>query len=572
MSSETARPAGGRSFVTSLDTGRLHWDRLAPFPTEEPDVEQRADQLVDELGTFVEDRVDPEETDRTAALPEGFIEELRERGYLSLRQDPAVGGHGLSAYGALRAVARAATWSAPVGQLLGVQNGVAPLELARFLPAGSVRDLLEDHIARRTIAGWADTEPTGQNNSRPGLTGTLTEDGTAYLLRGQKIFIGSGNIAELLAVTGLQVADGESRIAVFFADTRQPGFSAHAHEFVGAKGLPVGALTFDDVRVPREHVLVVGEENPQAAPQTRAMGIVGRIYSTSGPALAIARLCLGWSEDFVSRRLIDGRGLAEYDLIQRLLATSFADVFAMDSALRWALIGPGLADRWFELVLAMNGSRAANWRVVDQTVSLLGGEGIETARSKQRRGARPLPVERFFRDARLIRTIGNVDFQVDNVTARQYLARFYGPGAPQLDLRPGADGREVTEPADLSPANVEHRGALDEQLRWFAETSRDLVRRHPDPRELAAQEQSLALLNRLAGELFTAGATLARASQLASDDGGASQGLADIYLTEALRRVDDLRRRLRPAISEPDYAKISRDFLAPDALGSLTRS
>ncbi|SNQ50078.1 Acyl-CoA dehydrogenase [Frankia canadensis] len=572
MSSTSTPATGGRSFVASLDSGRLRWDRVAPFPAEDPVQRRRADEIVERVGAFVEARIDPEEVDGTAALPDGFVEELRERGFLSLRQSAEIGGHDLSAYGAFRVVTRAVSWSAPVGQLLGVQNGVAPFELARSLPAGAVRDLLEQRITERAIGGWADTELIGQNNSRPALTGYLTEDGSAYLLRGHKTFIGNGPLAELVAVTGLAATgEGEPRIAVFFADTRQPGLTVQAHEFVGAKGLPVGALTFDNLRVPREHVLLVGEENPQAAPQTRAMGIVGRMYSTSGPALAIGRLCLQWSREFVSRRFIDGRNLGEYDLIQRIVATSLADVFATESVLQWSLIGPGLADRWFELVWSMNVSRAANWRIVDQTVSLLGGEGIETARSKRRRGAQPLPVERFFRDARLIRTIGNVDFQVDNITGRQYLARFYGPEADRIGSAAtgGEDTLAFAASADLSPANLEHLGALGEETRRFAAATRQLVRRYPDPRELALHEQSLVLISRIASELYTAAVTLARASHLASDDGGASQGLADVYLTEARHRVEALWRRLAPAIAEPDHAKISRDWLAGASFDQL---
>jgi hypothetical protein len=57
-------------------------------------------------------------------------------------------------------------------------------------------------------------------------------------------------------------------------------------------------------------------------------------------------------------------------------------------------------------------------------MSLLAAEGAETAHSKTRRGAPALPVERLFRDARVLRITGGVDFTVDLWAAEAMLARY----------------------------------------------------------------------------------------------------------------------------------------------------
>src|SRR5690606_16706160 len=155
--------------------------------------------------------------------------------------------------------------------------------------------------------------------------------------------------------------------------------------------------------------------------------ILGRMYLIAAPSLAIGRLCLHWSRDFVNRRYVDGRNLGGYDEIQRMVAASLAEVFAMEAVTAWSLLGEG-APRLnvkFEQNAAKNIASVTCWRVAERTMSLLAGEGFETAASKARRGAAPLPLERFYRDARNLRISGAVDFQMDNWTARLFIFSYY---------------------------------------------------------------------------------------------------------------------------------------------------
>lgn len=298
-----------------------------------------------------------------------------------------------------------------------------------------------------------------------------------------------------------------------------------------------------------------------------SVALIGRIYFTGAPALAVARQCLAWSRRFVASRTIDGRGLAEYDQIQRVVATTLAEVFAMDSVVRWTLLGSGLADRWFERFVTKNICARTAWAIVDRTVSLFGGLGFETSRSKLRRGADPLPLERLFRDARGFRIAGNVDVQLDNQGARLLLARYYaepdGVGELASDI-----GLNTARDADLSPANRAHLAAVAQQLHDFARTCRELTGRYPDPALLFAREQTLVLLARIASELFTMSVVLGRTSHLAAAGAGDSQDLADVYCTAAADRLADFWRRLVVA-DEPDYAKISRSWLTESTLDFL---
>src|SRR5207248_11789742 len=116
------------------------------------------------------------------------------------------------------------------------------------------------------------------------------------------------------------------------------------------------------------------------------------------------------------------------------------------------------------------------WRVADRTVSLMGAEGLETTLSKQRRQAPPLPVERALRDTRVLRTAGNVDFQLDNQVAQLVLATA-SPAARSADVGAAA--------LDLTCRNQAHLAAIAEQTRRFAKLYDECAARRTDPALLA---------------------------------------------------------------------------------------
>lgn len=557
------------SFLASLDTGQLRWDLLRPFPEQDPADRRAGDALVTQVEALVASRVDPDRVDRTRELPDGLIDDLHAGGYFKLQLDADLGGLELSPYNAFRVIEQAASWSTPVGQMLGLVNGAGAGALLPSLPPGPLREAIRQRVAAGSVSGWADTEPTGQNNRLPTMTATPTDDGSGYVLSGEKVFTGNGPIADLLVVTAAVADEQEPRACLFFVDTASPGFRVASRlEFMGSNGLPNAALRFDNVHVPKELVFAVEGGDARLHPLISSVGLVGRLYIASAPAMAIARLCLKWSREFVARRSIDGCRLGEYDQIQRIIATTLAEVYAMESVVQWCLVDCGLTDRWYERIIAKNITTITSWRIVDRTMSLLAGEGFETASSKRRRGADPLPLERLFRDARGLRIAGNVDFQLDNQAARLLLGRHYG--TPDTFTAVDADDLDpdLAQDANLAAANRDHLTTAATQIRSFTRMCIDITRHHAKPAELFAKEQALVLLNRIASELFTMCAVLAKTSQLTSGDADYSQNLADVYCTAARHRLADHWRRLAVE-TEPDYAKISRDWLAGTKMNRL---
>ena len=505
--------------------------------------------MLSELAEFLTAHVDPDQIEISGRLPDGLVDELRTRGYLALRQDPKLGGLGLSVANTFRVIEAAMSWAVPVGWCLAIQNGLGAGAYLPLLSPGPLRDLIELRVAEGAVFSDADTEPSGASNDARTTTATPTADGSAYVINGEKIFIGNGTAADFLVVSAT-VDEPGGDVEYFFLDTSSPGFSVRsAQEFMGLKGAAIGALIFDNVHVPREQMLTLEEDVDTEFEVNRP----ARMYIVSAPALAIAKLCAHWSREFVNRRAIDGLPLGEYDAIKRIVASTLADTFAIESVVEWCLLGDsreGADDFRLEQSAAKNITSVLSWGVIDRTMSLLGGEGLETARSKAARGAQPLPVERAMRDARALRIAGGVDFLLDKYFGDTVvLSRVQSAGGPVH-----AESRSRASD-DLSDRNRAHLRFLEAEIAAFPGTCRGLLNRDPLPDRIPI------MANRIANELLTMSVTLSRAATLAAEGQAGVQDLADVYCAAARHRIADWWTQASDQ-NDPDYGTVARNWLA----------
>lgn len=548
LASDPDRP----SFLEELYQGRFRWDLIHPFPEQRPEDHERGDAAVAAVGAFLRERIDPTEVDVRGSLPDGFLAELGGHGYLRLQAGPEVGGHGLSSFNTFRVIEEAASWCLPVAVLLGIENALGAGAFLPVLPPGPLADRVRDHVRAGGLSGSADTEPEGAANQGRTTTAEPVEDGAAYLLNGRKVQVVNAPGGGLFSVTAsVRAADGTERNRLFFVDADTPGVRrSGAQELMGMRGLPFGGLDLENVRVPAE--LALAEPDPEhtsrLTPAVSLLVVRGRLYIIAAPSLATAKHCLAWAHDFVARRSVDGRGLGEYEEIRRRLAESKADAFALESTARWSLLGEdhGTAvNLKFEQNASKNICSVLGWRIAERTLSMLGGEGYETAQSKHRRQVPALPLERAFRDVRGLRITGGVDFLLDNWSAGRTLLSYYYPEpdhAAEL-AQEQAPPAEFGDDHALSADNLAHLHFVREQVHRFGRDCLRLTRRYPERAELASRQRLLILLNRTATELLTMSLTLARAASATTAGQLDVQDLADVYCTTARARLASLLHR-----------------------------
>ncbi|RKH58080.1 acyl-CoA dehydrogenase family protein [Corallococcus llansteffanensis] len=558
-------------FLGQLFAGKLRWDLVRAFPEQDPEERQAGDAVVAEVERFLKEHVDADEVERAGRLSPELIEALRSRGYYKLPVERELGGRGLSLLNTFRVIEAVMSRCLPVGYTLAIHSGLGAGAIIEAVQAGPLKDYVRGRVADGAISGWADTEPTGASARRASTTATPTADGTAYVLNGEKVYIGNGSIADLLNVTATLCEDGREQISLFFVETTSPGFRVRAeHGLMGLRGLPIAALSFDNVRVPKERMLAMAQEHWRNTPLLEPLSALGRMYIIVAASLALSKQCLLWSRDFLHRRLAQGRVLGDFEEIQRQVSATAAEVFALESVARWSLTGvtvDTLPVRWFEQVAAKNIASLACARIADRTLSLLAAEGYETAASKAARGAVPVPLERVLRDARAFRVAGGVDFLVDHKAAREGLFSLYYPSPAQAaELESPPAPLPVEE--HLSARNREHLQHTAREVHRLARKCQELSRRYPDAGVLYARQRTLILLNQVCNELFTQSVTLAHAAALAARGQPHAGDLADVYCTAASYRLEDLWRQL-DAEAEPDFAGVSARWLSGSELDFL---
>jgi alkylation response protein AidB-like acyl-CoA dehydrogenase len=529
------------SFLTALFDGRFAWDAISPFPQQGPADAAVGNAFEAEVLGWARTHLDPEQVELTGRLPETFVSDLRAQGLMMLQLPREHGGRGLSYFNVFRGVEAVMRWCLPAGLSIGLHHGLGAGAVLPAIPPGPLHEFIRKHLAAGHLSGWADTEPTGGTNRVAGTTATPTADGTAYLLCGEKAFIGNGPLAGLLLVSASVPGPEGPSSHVFVVDTASPGFRVRCvQELMGLRGFPIGVLAFENVRVPREQMLFPsGSANWRTPTALEPISWLGKILNPVAASLAIAKNCLAWTQEFVVSRRINGQSIVEHPYVRRLVAEMAAEVFTLDSVIHYSLLGvdaANLADRHVEMAAAKNITSTACARIVDRTVAVFGAEGFESAATKSKRGALPIPVERAYRDARGLRISGGVDFYIDYKIAQCHLwPRYHPTCANAAALRAACP--EPPADSSLSARNQAHLAYVARSVHRFGGRCLDSVEGQSGSPGPDDRQQILVALNQIASELFAMSLTLARARTLSERGDANANALADLSCTAARQRL-----------------------------------
>jgi acyl-CoA dehydrogenase len=257
---------------------------------------------------------------------------------------------------------------------------------------------------------FAITEPGAGSDARAIRT-TAVRDGDEWVINGEKTFITGGNEADfcmVFAVTDPELhREGRSHESVtcFLAD-RDMGWKSEHIDTMGEWG--PASLVFDGVRVPDDHIL--GEEGKGFELAMRWIG-KGR-YMLPARALGACERLVEMGMEHARNRVTFGRPIAERQAIQWMVADSAVEI----EALRWLVLSAawqvdaGLDSRQAQSIAKLYGGVKAN-EIVDRVLQMHGGMGY----------TRELPVERWYRELRLLRIYEGTDEIQRRTIARNLL-------------------------------------------------------------------------------------------------------------------------------------------------------
>ncbi|MDG6101705.1 acyl-CoA dehydrogenase family protein [Dactylosporangium aurantiacum] len=272
------------------------------------------------------------------------------------------------------------------------------------------REYLVPTIEGERVSCFAITEP-GAGSDAANISFSARRDGDDWLLSGEKTFITNGNDADFTIVIAVTDRDKDVRKggATAFLVDRSMGWRSEFIQTMGEGG--PASLIFDDVRVPGRNIL--GELGQGFDLAMRWIG-KGR-YVIPSHALGIAERALGMAIEHANTRHTFGRPIGQNQAIQWMIADSEVEL----EAARWLVlraawtVDQGLDPRHTSSMAKLYGATMVN-HVVDRVMQIHGGMGY----------TRELPIERWYRQVRLLRIFEGTDEMQRMIIARDLLRGF----------------------------------------------------------------------------------------------------------------------------------------------------
>ena len=265
---------------------------------------------------------------------------------------------------------------------------------------------LKPAVQGTRTCGLAITEP-GAGSDAQAIKTHAQKTASGWVLNGSKHFISDAEWSDFFLVSA---RTGEKQISLFAVDKNLPGFTLGKNQqMMGLRGTPHLELFFDDVRL--EPISLIGE---QGNGFKLAMKMLGRVRLALVGARAVGKSThvLEMMTQFANDRMQFGSRIGDFQLVQQMLADSVIEINAARLMMLHAawMMDAGLDARdWISMVKVQASETLG--RVVDRAVQVFGGMGF----------CKELPIERYYRDARVYRIFDGTSEIHRSIIARNVL-------------------------------------------------------------------------------------------------------------------------------------------------------
>lgn len=357
------------------------------------------DILLPTIQRFVRERLVPAENhlEEHDEVPADIVEDMKTLGLFGLTVPEAYGGIGLSVSQEVLVnyeLGRTATaFRSVFGTNIGIgSQGIlmdgTPEQQAEYLPKVASGEL---------IMSFALTEPDAGTDAAS-LKTRAELDGDHYVLNGTKRYITNAPRAGAFTLMARTGGPGAGGVSAFIVPAHLPGIKlGKTDKKMGQRGTKTCDVVLENVRVPAANI--IGGVPGQGFKTAMKVLDRGRL-NISAVACGMASRILDEATRYASERKQFGQPIGEFQLVQAMLADSQAELLAgwalvREVAERFDLKPPHVSDPDVSMRVSCAKLFATEMlgRVADRGVQVHGGAGY----------INEYPVERFYRDARLLR-------------------------------------------------------------------------------------------------------------------------------------------------------------------------
>ncbi len=393
-------------FAHELFMGHFNPELMTPFPVQPNESKEETDALISELDNYLTTNLDAAAVDDTQTIPQAVMDGLVQRGIFAMKIPKEYGGLGLSQVNYNRIMMMIASHCASTAVLVSAHQSIGVPQPLKMFGTDEQKKKYLPKFREGWISAFALTEPNvGSDPAQMSTTAVPSEDGSHWIINGEKLWCTNGPIADVLVVmakTPAKIVNGRERqqITAFIVEKSFGGIETkHRCDFMGIRGIQNGLLQFTNVKVPTENIIGGLGRGLKLALSTLNFGRLTLPAACAG----VGKQCLHIARRWGNERVQWGLPIGKHEAGSQKLAYIAANTFAMEAVTmltsHWA--DRGDVDIRIEAAMAKLFCSVTAERVVDQTMQLRGGRGYERATSLEARGELPFPVERMYRDIRI---------------------------------------------------------------------------------------------------------------------------------------------------------------------------